>query len=244
VSAAGIITLAGEYGVSLTADTKRNIARPGGKLTPELREMIRNHSTELFEVLTRDNRCARSPTDTNSSGHASDDRRQQDCMPRNTPQDDRRTAPSHPSTQGSTTKELEAIDPAGSYPNCGSDRWWQLPGKPWHCRICEPDVPLTATTVTLPCHKEQASSVGPLIGLERMIETACQGLSTTPEQLRQELEEGGDLPDLVSGALTPNALRLTAKTLALMRDTYPPEPHVIGMTVHGVRMVSESKKEG
>jgi hypothetical protein len=78
-------------------------------------------------------------------------------------------------------------------------------------------MPLTATTLTLPCHKEQASSVGPLIGLERMIETACQGLSITPEQLHQELEVSGDLPDLVSGALTPNALRLTAKTLALMR---------------------------
>ncbi|MDQ3796105.1 MAG: hypothetical protein M3294_00625 [Pseudomonadota bacterium] len=34
-----------------------------------------------------------------------------------------------------------------------------------------------------------------------------QGLNITPEQLRQELEAGGDLPDLFSGALTPTALR-------------------------------------
>ena len=46
---------------------------------------------------------------------------------------------------------------------------------------------------------------------------ACQGLSITPEQLRQELEAGGDIPDLVSGTLTSKVLRLTGKTLALMR---------------------------
>jgi hypothetical protein len=54
-----------------------------------------------------------------------------------------------------------------------------------------------------------------------MLEVACEGLNITPEQLRQELEAGGDLPDLISGALTPKALRLMATTLALMR--YPPE---------------------
>ncbi len=51
--------------------------------------------------------------------------------------------------------------------------------------------------------------------------------------MRQELEAGGDLPDLVLGALTPKALRLIAKTLALMRDPYTPEPQVISTTVHG-----------
>jgi hypothetical protein len=50
-----------------------------------------------------------------------------------------------------------------------------------------------------------------------MLEIACEGLSITPEQLRRELEEGGDVPDLVSGALTLQALRLTARTVALMR---------------------------
>ncbi len=47
-----------------------------------------------------------------------------------------------------------------------------------------------------------------------MLELACEGLNITREQLHQELIEGGDLFDLVSGALTPTALRLTAKTLA------------------------------
>jgi hypothetical protein len=45
--------------------------------------------------------------------------------------------------------------------------------------------------------------------------------------LRQELEAGDGLPNLVSGALTAKALRLTAKTIALMRyspqSEWPPE---------------------
>jgi hypothetical protein len=48
-----------------------------------------------------------------------------------------------------------------------------------------------------------------------------EGLAHSPrftrEQLRQELEVGGDIPDLVSGRLAPQALRLTARTLVLMR---------------------------
>jgi hypothetical protein len=53
---------------------------------------------------------------------------------------------------------------------------------------------------------------------------ACEGLSLTPEQLRQELEAAGDLPDLVPGALTPKALSLTARALALRRESEtPPE---------------------
>jgi hypothetical protein len=67
----------------------------------------------------------------------------------------------------------------------------------------------------------QVPPVGSHAGFERRLEAACEGLSITPEQLRAELEAGGDLPGLVSGALTPQALRLTARTLALMR--YPPE---------------------
>ncbi len=59
MNAAGIIALVGAYGVSLTTDTKRIIAKPATKLTPELREAIRSHSTELLRVLTHDDRCAR-----------------------------------------------------------------------------------------------------------------------------------------------------------------------------------------
>jgi hypothetical protein len=80
-------------------------------------------------------------------------------------------------------------------------------------------MPPTATTLTLPSDKEQVPPVGCHAGLERMLEIACEGLSITPAQLHAELREGGDLPDLVSGALTPQALRLTARALALMR--YP-----------------------
>ena len=42
-------------------------------------------------------------------------------------------------------------------------------------------------------------------------------LNITREQLRQELEENGDIPYLLSGVLTPAALRLTAETLNTMR---------------------------
>ncbi len=78
-------------------------------------------------------------------------------------------------------------------------------------------MPLTATTVTLPCHKVELRPIATVTGLEHMLEIACQGLSITPEQLRQDLEEGSNLPDVVLGALTAKALRLTAKTLVLMR---------------------------
>jgi hypothetical protein len=61
--------------------------------------------------------------------------------------------------------------------------------------------------------------------LRTLFETAYQGLIITPEQLRQELDEDGDLPDLASGALTPQALWLTARTLALIRYPSPPQDH-------------------
>jgi hypothetical protein len=52
-----------------------------------------------------------------------------------------------------------------------------------------------------------------------LVHSACEGLSFTGEQLYTELEEGGDLPDIYSGMLTPEALRLAAETLALMRES-------------------------
>ncbi len=86
-------------------------------------------------------------------------------------------------------------------------------------------VTLAATTLTLPCHKVELHPVGAHAGLRTMFENACEGLTITPEQLRQELEEGGDLPDLVSGALTSAVLRLTVETLDTMRYAgEAPEP--------------------
>jgi hypothetical protein len=48
MNAVGIIALAGAHGVTLTTDTKRIIAKPAVRLTPELREAIRNHSAECL----------------------------------------------------------------------------------------------------------------------------------------------------------------------------------------------------
>jgi TubC N-terminal docking domain len=119
-------------------------------------------------------------------------------------------------------------DPSGSCTACESGQWWQIPGRPWYCRRCKPAMPCEAATLTLPCHKEQPQPVAAHAGIRTLFENACQRLSITPKQLRQELREGNDLPDLVSGVLTPKALRLTAKTLALMRYSYPPELRIRG----------------
>ena len=113
-----------------------------------------------------------------------------------------------------------AAKPESACPACGSAQWWQLPGQAWHCRACKPDTPLTATTLTLPCHNAQVPPVGAPAGFERRLESACEGLSIAPAQLHAELREGGDLPALGSGALTPKALRLTAKSLAVMRYSF------------------------
>ena len=78
-------------------------------------------------------------------------------------------------------------------------------------------MPLTATTLILPCHKVELRRVAAPADLRAMIEAACQGLSITPERLRRELEENGDIPDVVSGALTSAALRSTAETLNNMK---------------------------
>ncbi len=68
-------------------------------------------------------------------------------------------------------------------------------------------------------------TVNTYAGLCTRFENACQGLSITPEQLRWELEENGDIANLVSGALRPAALRLIAETLDTMRYAGGWNPH-------------------
>jgi hypothetical protein len=76
---------------------------------------------------------------------------------------------------------------------------------------------LTATILTLPCHKVELRPVAVQARLCTLFENACQGLMITPEQLKCELEANDDTPDLVSGAITPANLRLTVETLDTMR---------------------------
>ena len=52
-----------------------------------------------------------------------------------------------------TASPKTIADPAGLCPDCGSGQWWQQPGEPWHCRTCESNMPLTATTLALRCHE-------------------------------------------------------------------------------------------
>jgi hypothetical protein len=56
-------------------------------------------------------------------------------------------------------------DPAGPCPACGCGQWWQLLGEPWHCRVCTPEMPIEATTLTLPCHEVQTRLVRDLARL-------------------------------------------------------------------------------
>jgi hypothetical protein len=78
-------------------------------------------------------------------------------------------------------------------------------------------VPLRATTLTLPCHKVELRPVAAHADLRTLFETAYQGLSITPERLRNELEANDDIPDLVSSTLTHAGLRLAAGTLNIMQ---------------------------
>lgn len=97
----------------------------------------------------------------------------------------------------------------------------------WHCRACKPDMPLTATTLTLSARTAKdwckLETCWNPTRLRRMIEAACKGLSITPEQLRAELEAGGDIHDLAPGELSERGLRMVAETLTVMRYPYPPE---------------------
>ena len=46
---------------------------------------------------------------------------------------------------------------------------------------------------------------------------ACDGLTITPDQLRDELIAGGDMESIETGELSARGLRFVARTLDLMR---------------------------
>ena len=109
------------------------------------------------------------------------------------------------------------VNPAGPCPDCGCGQWWQLPGSPWHCRACEPDMPLEATSLTLPCHEVQTYPVRNPARLRRMVKLACGRLTIAPEELCKELGANDDLADLESSAVSVRALRQVAMTLVAVR---------------------------
>lgn len=113
-------------------------------------------------------------------------------------------------------------DPKALCLACTGGQYWQpQEGGAWHCQRCEPDMPATATTLTMACHQPPPP---PLVRthahLDPLLECACEGLSITAEQLRQALEDT-DLQALATGELTLKALRLTAWTLALAHHGLP-----------------------
>jgi hypothetical protein len=115
-----------------------------------------------------------------------------------------------------------APDPKALCPACGGGQWWQpQQGGAWHCRSCQPAMPLTATTLTLPCHQPPPPPLVPTHApLDPLLEYACKGVAITAGQLRQALEDT-DLQALASGELTLKALRLTAWTLVLAHHGLP-----------------------
>ncbi len=95
-----------------------------------------------------------------------------------------RPIPIEPKFESKSSPALPMSDPTEPCPDCGSGQWWPLPGDPWHCRACKPDMPLMATTLTpLPYHKVELRPVAARAELRTRFETACQELSITPEQL-------------------------------------------------------------
>ncbi|HKH19378.1 MAG TPA: hypothetical protein VKB53_00450 [Gammaproteobacteria bacterium] len=108
-------------------------------------------------------------------------------------------------------------EPASACPDCGSGQYWQLPYQPWRCWWCMPNKPLTATTLTLPCHKAPAPPAGAQDVPDTLFETVCEGLSITRRTLRAELIDD-DLSEL-----TAPGLRQVAETLAAAPNQYERE---------------------
>ena len=144
-------------GVALAADATNLICKaPKGILTPQLTEVIRAHKFDLLSLLTDGDYDARADTHIEPRRHVASPPWQSADFATGANQDDGRTA-EHPAGVQSGThavaEKLLIIEPDGPCLDCSSGQWWQLPGEAWHCRACEPDMPLRATTLTLSCHK-------------------------------------------------------------------------------------------
>jgi hypothetical protein len=74
--------------------------------------------------------------------------------------------------------------------SAGGQVWRSKEGGTWHCRAGELDMPPTATTLTLPCHKAQARQVPPRARSRARRQTAGLGLGLLPDALDTEREAG------------------------------------------------------
>jgi hypothetical protein len=218
----GVIALASAHGIKLTPDGDRIRVKPASKLTPELKDAIRSCRDDLLKVLTHDGRTAR------IDQIAEPNRRRADGRGRST-HDRNAKARVRTRAAGATTgvqagahasPTEQLTDPTKPCPTCGSGQYWQLPNEPWHCWRCEPNKPLTATTLTLTCHPTPAPPTGAQNYSDAVLEVVCKNLNITPAQLREELSDD-DLSEL-----SPKALRQVARTLA---DARPPQNEAIDM---------------
>ncbi|MBA3732013.1 MAG: hypothetical protein H0W93_06600 [Gammaproteobacteria bacterium] len=199
MNAAGVIALAAAHGVRLSANGVRVVAKPSQKLTDEIRREIRANKPELLQVLTQPTSVAMATTP--------------DLRPAEMPRQDARR-PSDSDAPGCALSNSETVEPTAPCHNCGTGQWWHLPTEPWHCRQCKPLSAATAhsTTLTLSCHQIAKRPVRAHAQLDAVLATACQGLSISPSELRQELAD--DLDAIASGELTVHGLRTVAETLS------------------------------
>ncbi len=131
----------------------------------------------------------------------------------------------HSKTNNAVSIPKTTVDPVKPCPHCGSSQWWQLPDQAWHCRACEPYVPLRATTLTLPCHKEQVPPVGIHNGLERMPDVACARLApmiftdevTKTTEAFHELKDLYPVDDEFQAAFREKEERTNSKAAYLLR---------------------------
>jgi hypothetical protein len=133
---------------------------PDGVMQPADFEQLRTHKAELLKVLNHDNRRARANQDIYQARRRADGRgrvAEVRLVARNNDgRVDNATTGVQTGAHASPTERL--TDPDGPCETFGSGQYWQLPGKPWYCRQCEPNKPLTATTLTLSCHQPPAPS--------------------------------------------------------------------------------------
>jgi len=204
-------------GIQLTADGDRlTCDAPPGVVQPADLEQLRKHKPELLQVLSHEDRTACVDQVADPDRLPANDQWQKPDTHGATRGNDGRAAGAATGIQASAegSAEERLTDPDAACPDCGSGQWWQLPGKPWHCRQCEPNKPLMATTLTLPCHTPPTPAAGAHTGLDTLFETVCEGLSITRRTLRAELIND-DLSEL-----TAPGLRVVAETLVAAPNQY------------------------
>ena len=87
-------------------------------------------------------------------------------------------------------------DPAGLCRQCASGQW-QLPRHTWRCRACSPGMPLSATTLALPCYKVYAG-LHAHARPHALSETADKAADTSCQSVLAMLAESPDITHTIT----------------------------------------------